>query len=260
MRRSFAPSWRTSRRTPDIRGIHEKAILEATLFGLPMFGVVMPAGREDVPGTGGPITATRVTAEPAFSLGLAAANLHLGSPADFVLTAKELPLKNPPYDAVPGTFTTAKWLSGPNGVVTNPAEPAVPLVARNATSTDADHVLRGVGFRGGTYTDTANIVPLTGAPTTELRGVHAPFSSPVFYPMRLWSPNYFGALGGQRRDEPARDACPAQERPGQPGQEHPAQVHRPGSAALLQRQPDLGRVVRRPDHRRSPDRDRPRRA
>ncbi len=183
--------------TPDIRGIHEKAILEATLFGLPMFGVVMPAGREDVPGTGGPITATRVTAEPAFSLGLAAANLHLGSPADFVLTAKELPLKNPPYDAVPGTFTTAKWLSGPNGVVTNPAEPAVPLVARNATSTDADHVLRGVGFRGGTYIDTANIVPLTGAPTTELRGVHAPFVSPVFYPMRLWNPNYFGALGGQ---------------------------------------------------------------
>ena len=39
------------------------------------------------------------------------------------------------------------------------------------------------------------MVPLTGAPTTELRGVHAPFVSPVFYPMRLWSPNYFGALG-----------------------------------------------------------------
>ncbi len=183
--------------TPDIRGIHEKAILEATLFGLPMFGVVMPAGRGAVPGTGGPITATPVTAEPAASLGLAAANLQLVSPDDFVLTAKELALKNPPYDAVPGTFTTAKWLSGPNGVVTNPAEPAVPLIARNATSTDTDHVLRGVGFRGGTYTDTGNIVPLSGAPTTELRGVHAPFSSPVFYPMRLWSPNYFGALGGQ---------------------------------------------------------------
>ena len=31
--------------TPDIRGIHEKALLEATLFGLPMLGVNMPAGR-----------------------------------------------------------------------------------------------------------------------------------------------------------------------------------------------------------------------
>ena len=28
-------------------------------------------------------------------------------------------------------------------------------------------------------------MPLTGAPTTELRGVHAPFVSPVFFPMRL---------------------------------------------------------------------------
>ena len=30
--------------TPDIRGIHEKALLEATLFGLPMLGVNMPCG------------------------------------------------------------------------------------------------------------------------------------------------------------------------------------------------------------------------
>ena len=30
--------------TQDIRGIHEKAVLEATLFGLPMFGVDLPDG------------------------------------------------------------------------------------------------------------------------------------------------------------------------------------------------------------------------
>ena len=39
-------------------------------------------------------------------------------------------------------------------------------------------------------------MPLTGAPTTELRGVHAPFVSPVFFPMRLSTVNYYGALGG----------------------------------------------------------------
>ena len=39
-------------------------------------------------------------------------------------------------------------------------------------------------------------MPLPGAPTTELRGVHAPFVSPVFFPMRLATVNYFGALGG----------------------------------------------------------------
>ena len=177
--------------TPDIRGIHEKAILEATLFGLPMFGVTMPAGRGATPGTGGPLATTAVTTEPAASLGLATHDLTLTP----TLTPQNRLLKNPPYDATPGTFTDAKWLSGPNGVVTNPAEPALPLVARNVTATDDDLVLRGVGFRGGTYVDTPGIVPLTGAPTTELRGVHAPFVSPVFYPMRLWSPNYFGALG-----------------------------------------------------------------
>ena len=31
--------------TPDMRGMHEKALLEATVFGLPMLGVNMPAGR-----------------------------------------------------------------------------------------------------------------------------------------------------------------------------------------------------------------------
>jgi hypothetical protein len=182
--------------TPDIRGIHEKALLEATLFGLPMFGVVMPAGRGATPGTGTAITPTLVGTQPAASLGLAAADLNLNLSLPPGLTPQQLALKNPPYDALPGTFTIAKWLSGPNGVVTNPAEPALPLVARNVTSSDGSLVLRGVGFRGGTYTDTPGIVPLTGAPTTELRGVHAPFVSPVFYPMRLWTPNYFGALGG----------------------------------------------------------------
>ena len=112
-----------------------------------------------------------------------------------MLTAEHRLLKNPPYDAVPAPPRTPSGCPARTASSPIPAEPALPLVARNVTATDDDLVLRGVGFRGGTYVDTANIVPLTGAPTTELRGVHAPFVSPVFYPMRLWSPNYFGALG-----------------------------------------------------------------
>ena len=80
--------------------------------------------------------------------------------------------------------------------MTNPGEPALPLVAVNVTPTDAKTVLRGVGFRGGTYTDVAPMLPFSGAPTTELRGVHVPFVSPTFYPARLVTPNYFGALVG----------------------------------------------------------------
>ncbi len=179
--------------TPDIRGIHEKALLEATLFGLPMLGVNMPAGRGGGSGTGSPITPVPVATGPAATLGLATKDLHVNP----TLTPQSKQLVNPPYDAVPPTYTTARWFSGPGGaVVTNPAEPALPLQTVNATSSDGTQVLRGVGFRGGAYTDTGGIVPLTGAPTTELRGVHAPFVSPVFYPMRLWTSNYFGALGG----------------------------------------------------------------
>ncbi len=176
--------------TPDIRGIHEKALLEATLFGLPMLGVNMPAGRGGTFGTGSPIATTSVPPVNGTDLGLSTANLNL-SPS---LTPRSIDLVKAPYTD-PSQTVTARWLEGPNGVVTNPAEPALPLQAVNATSTNGAQVLRGVGFRGGSFTDTAGVLPLTGAPTTELRGVHAPFSSPVFYPMKLWSPNYFGALG-----------------------------------------------------------------
>jgi hypothetical protein len=47
---------------------------------------------------------------------------------------------------------------------------------------------------GGDYNDTPNIIPLTGAPAIELRGVHTLFNSPIFYPPRPWSVNYYGAL------------------------------------------------------------------
>jgi hypothetical protein len=178
--------------TPDVRGIHEKALLEATLFGLPMLGVNMPSGRGAIPGTIPTIDPIEVAPVNGTDLGLATYELSVGP----TLTPDSVDLKNPPYDAIPGTFTEATWLAGPNGVVTNPAEPALPLSASNVTSTNGAQVLRGVGFRGGIYADESPVVPLTGAPTTELRGVHAPFVSPVFYPMRMWTPNYYGELGG----------------------------------------------------------------
>src|SRR6185312_13291382 len=88
-----------------------------------------------------------------------------------------------------GTQIPVQYLSGPDGIVTSPAQPVLPLANINVTPTDTSLVLRGIGFRGATYVDTNNIVPLTGAPTTELRGVHTSFLSPVFFPMRLWTPN-----------------------------------------------------------------------
>ncbi len=173
--------------TPDVRGLHEKALLEAAVFGLPMLGVNMPAGRTPAPPAGGAITPVPVASGPAATLGLRTFDLAL-APS---LTTNTRTLTN----VETSTQLTSTWLSGPDGVVGNPAEPALPLDVVDVTPTDSNVVLRGVGFRGGTFTD-STVVPLTGAPTTELRGVHAPFVSPVFFPMRLSTVNYYGALGG----------------------------------------------------------------
>ena len=56
--------------TPDVRGLHEKALLEAAVFGLPMLGVNMPAGRGGSAGGGGAITPVPVASGPAATLGL----------------------------------------------------------------------------------------------------------------------------------------------------------------------------------------------
>ena len=55
--------------------------------------------------------------------------------------------------------------------------------------------LRGVGFRGGSYSE-EDVLPLIGAPTTEMRGIHTPFLSDVYYPVLPWRVNYFDALDG----------------------------------------------------------------
>ena len=172
--------------TPEMRGIHAKAYLEATLFGLPMFSVNFPAARIN-PAVGNPvITSTPVVANPGAALGLSTADIAVSS----TLTPTQIALTNPQD----GTQTMATYLAGGSGIVNNPTEPVLPLEARNVSVNGT--VLRGVGFRGGSYTDLAGIIPLTGAPTTEIRGVHATFLSAVFYPMRPWNVNYFGTLCG----------------------------------------------------------------
>ena len=58
--------------TPDIRGIDEKALLESTLYGLPMLGVNLPAGRGISPPIESSIInpTTKATTNPGQTLGL----------------------------------------------------------------------------------------------------------------------------------------------------------------------------------------------
>ncbi len=171
--------------TPVISGIHQKALLEAALYGLPMVGVDLPTGRltDPVPGTSSP---SPVSTGPGSVLGLHTLDLTAGG-ATTLLTQ--------PFDDLDGTglheFT---YLRGPDGVTTSPGQPALPLQSMEVGVPGM--ALRGVAFRGGTYADIAGVVPLTGAPATDISEVHTAFSSPTFFPRRLALANTYGAIAG----------------------------------------------------------------
>jgi hypothetical protein len=174
--------------TSELRPLHEKSILIATIFGLPMLSVDMPLGRFTPTADSSIVTETMGYAtDPGNELGLNFADVSI-TPS---LTTNTVPL-----DVLGGENTTvdATYLSGADGVVVNPAEPMLPLELRNVSVENM--VLRGVGFRGGVFSDTGGVLPLTGAATTEIRGVHPPFVSDTFYPVMPWQVNYYDALMG----------------------------------------------------------------
>ena len=178
--------------TPDIRGIHRKALLESALFGLPMFSVNMPNRTVSPPVSpvvGNPVTAT---VNPGAALGL--------SVVDFPLDTTGTQKKDVPLTITGGGSVMARYYTGPHGQTTNPGEPTLPIFSIDATK--ANRVLRGIGFRGGNYIDESGVTPLTGAAATELGSPHIPFESPVFFPMRMATANYFDALkpgGGMQK-------------------------------------------------------------
>ena len=190
--------------TAQMRGIHAKAFLEATLFGLPMLSVDMPGARY-IPPSQSPVigSTTPATSNPGATLGLTTANLTVFTPN---LVDHTVLLTN--YDEDPNTTVEAFYLSGSDGVLTNPSEPTLPLELRNVSVSGT--VLRGVGFTGGSYNDLQNILPLSGAPTTEIRGVHAPFVTSVFYPVRPWGVNYFDTLASSGNGVTQLAVTPAQ--------------------------------------------------
>jgi CSLREA domain-containing protein len=173
-------------RTPEMRGLHEKSLLQITLFGLPMMTLDMP-NRLAVPTVDSlNPTPTTVATKPGLTLGLTSFDTTIALPA----TAVTRTLQSVSSDE---TLTTL-YFEGSDGVVANANEPVLPLTLKDVTVPGT--VLRGVGFLGGSYSDLLDVAPLTGAATTEIRGVHAPFQSPVFYPIRPWRVNYFDALAG----------------------------------------------------------------
>jgi len=188
--------------TPQMRGIHQKALIEATLFGFPMLSINMPGSRLTPDNDTSVVSSTTPFANnPGQMLGLTYADITV-TPLFNQHTVILNSVTNPNETAA------AFYLSGSDGVVTNPAELVLPLERVNVGV--AGTMLRGVGFRSGQYTDLMGVLPLTGAATSELRGIHAAFQTDVFYPVQPWRTNYYGVLADPTNGATQLALTPAQ--------------------------------------------------
>jgi CSLREA domain-containing protein len=181
-----------------LSGMDEKTLTQFTLYGLPMLRVDMPGERLGIATPPSAVsTAVAVTSGPGASLGLMVGQPAPGTSGDpacpeiCVRPATQrvdVPLTNLADNT---TITTTFW-RGPGGeTATLPAEPVFPLGRYGAGVNGT--VLRGVGFRGGSYVDRAAVVPYTSAPTTEASRAIGSYNTPTFYPVQNWSANQFGA-------------------------------------------------------------------
>jgi len=172
--------------TPIMRGIHEKSLVQVTLYGLPMVQLDLPGTRLTPVEPAGDIPATApVVSGPGATRGLRVGELTI----DPVLTRVDKTLD------VLGTTDTvvASYYRGGDGVLTLPGEPVRPLESVNL-SRPVDGFVRGVGFRGGSYAEEGGFIPLTGAAVSDARGVFGRFVCDVFYPARPWNLNQVGEI------------------------------------------------------------------
>ena len=163
--------------SPEPKGLHQKALLTAAVFGLPMFSIDMP-GVRDTTGGGGSIV------PPLTSVGDAQYGQVSLDNADFQVPS--LPASGP-------NGTT--YYTGRDGVASNPGEPALPRYVANVDV--PGKVLRGIGFWSGDFAEESGINPFTGAPGTEFGGDQTPFTSTTWFPARMWAASYFGELSGR---------------------------------------------------------------
>ena len=173
----------------EIDGVFEKTILVSTLFGLPMFSLDL-GGAPGTSVTLPPIstTTTPVANGPGTAFNLETSDVTL-DPVTTLLT-KTL---TTPDNA--NSFTTT-FFEGADGFTSRLGFPIKPLEIYNAGHPNGidDGVLRGVGFRRGSYEDFLNRIPLTSVAATELATPHLVFRSDYFFPIQPWTVNHYGVL------------------------------------------------------------------
>jgi hypothetical protein len=177
-----------------VSGIDQKAMLEASLYGLPMTGFDAPSrtpiGSDVSQADPHDVGATT----PGHTFGLKTDDLPLDTPTTTMTKDSGVDPSDPAQAGLPARST---WLAGRDGVTVLPGAPALPKQIENVTV--PGQVLRGVGFRSGDYTDTAGILPVTGAPAIEGSTPNTTFESSAFFPQKLITPNYFGTISGTGR-------------------------------------------------------------
>ncbi len=185
-----------------LTGIDEKAMLEATVYGLPMTGVdIADDGRTGDGDSTASRTPTGAGSGPGQVLGLSTLPLPLDTPRTRGHKTQQDDL------AVDHELT---WFNGRDGVTVEPGVPALPKQVVDVTATNK--LLRGVGFRGGTYHEDTGVLPLTGAPAIEGTTPHTSFFSRFFFPQRLTNVNYFDALAKGSGGRTSLIVTPAQYR------------------------------------------------
>jgi hypothetical protein len=166
----------------ELNGLEEKSLLEITLYGLPMLNVQEPSRSSTpvpAPSTIGVVTGSNLVTS--------------GTPGSILGTQEyDLPVTVPSFLPVTPPGTNLSYDPGPAGEVADPGSPIVPVMTKDVNV--PNYTLTGVGFIGGSYTDTSGAPPLTGDPVTDTSQPPTPFSSPVYYPEKLTNPNYFATL------------------------------------------------------------------
>jgi hypothetical protein len=177
-----------------VSGIDEKAMLEATLYGLPMTGFDAPGRTPVTPAVSSAAPQAVPAGTPGATFGLKTDDL----PVPITTTARDkasgVDQTDPQQAGLPARST---WLEGRDGVSVLPGAPALPKQVEDVTV--PGQVLRGVGFRSADYTDTTGVLPVTGAPAIEGSTPTTTFESGAFFPQKLVTANYFGTLGGSGR-------------------------------------------------------------
>ena len=160
-----------------LKGIDEKAMAEATLYGLPMLGYNLPAaGRIARPSNGTTLTPLALT-----SPGLSSADF---SPT-YQLNANTRQLTQ----LGTNVLSTATYFDASGNIAVAPGAPVLPQ------TTDAVGVagkaLRGAVLLSADYADITPMLPFTDVATTEVRGAHAQYVTGVFTPVRPFDLNQF---------------------------------------------------------------------